>query len=235
MKRILALFALLTLSSISVFAQKTEEGMASFYADKFNGKKTANGETYHHAKKTAAHRTLPFGTIVKVTNLENQKQVIVRINDRGPFKKNRIIDLSKSAAQSLGFVSKGLTKVRIEVVGSLDDFDKPQQQIQNNPKTTSTTPTQKPKTSNLYKLSITKQNKGGFGIQLGSFNDFSSAARMIASFGEKQMPEVLLQIEQKANEEVYKVIAGPWENRFAAEDKKSQFKPAFPGCFIIEL
>ena len=111
--------------STSAFAQNrnyNKTGVASFYADKFEGRTTANGEIYYHAKKTAAHRTLPFGSVVKVTNLESHKIVVVRINDRGPFVDDRIIDLSKSAAQDLNFVSKGLAKVRVELIASTDDL-----------------------------------------------------------------------------------------------------------------
>ena len=98
-------------------AQKVKtEGIASFYADKFVGRTTANGEKYKHNKLTAAHKTLPFGTKVKVTNLSNKKSVVVVINDRGPFVKGRIIDLSKSAAKKLDFINEGITKVRIKVL-----------------------------------------------------------------------------------------------------------------------
>lgn len=97
-----------------------QTGIASFYADKFEGRTTANGEKYHHSKLTAAHKTLPFGTILRVKNLENGKEVTVRVNDRGPFVKERIIDLSKSAARELDFVNKGITKVEIVNIGSLD-------------------------------------------------------------------------------------------------------------------
>lgn len=98
-------------------AQKVKTvGVASFYADKFVGRTTANGDKYKHNKLTAAHKTLPFGTKVKVTNLSNKKTVIVVINDRGPFVKGRIIDLSKSAAKKLDFIDKGITKVSIKVL-----------------------------------------------------------------------------------------------------------------------
>ncbi len=93
---------------------KSETGEASYYADKFVGRSTASGETYQHTKFTAAHRTLPFGTIVKVTNLNNGKTVTVRINDRGPFARGRIIDLSKAAAKQIDMVNAGVAKVRIE-------------------------------------------------------------------------------------------------------------------------
>jgi rare lipoprotein A len=89
-------------------------GKASFYANGFRGNKTANGEQFDKKDFTAAHRSLPFGTIVRVTNLNNGKMVFVKINDRGPFIKNRIIDLSKAAAKQLGLVDSGIGKVKIE-------------------------------------------------------------------------------------------------------------------------
>ncbi len=94
----------------------TLEGIASYYADDFNGKKTANGETYDMNGLTAAHRSLPFGTKVRVTNLENGRQVVVRINDRGPFQLSRIIDLSLGAAKELDMIAKGTAKVKLEVI-----------------------------------------------------------------------------------------------------------------------
>jgi rare lipoprotein A len=93
-----------------------EQGDASYYADDFNGKKTANGETYNMNDLTAAHRTLPFNTKVKVTNTLNSKSVVVRINDRGPFKADRLIDLSLEAAKELDMIGPGTAKVQLEVV-----------------------------------------------------------------------------------------------------------------------
>ena len=94
----------------------TESGKASFYAMKFQSKKTASGELYDKAKKTAAHKKLPFGTKVKVTNTKNSKSVIVKINDRGPFVKGRIIDLSNSAFSSIANLDAGVIEVKIEVI-----------------------------------------------------------------------------------------------------------------------
>lgn len=94
-----------------------QEGNASYYADRYHGKLTSSGERYDQMGFTAAHRELPFGSIVKVTNLENNLSVTVRVNDRGPFKKNRILDLSLSGAQALDMVRNGIAHVRIEVVG----------------------------------------------------------------------------------------------------------------------
>lgn len=91
----------------------TETGYASYYADKYNGRKTSSGEIFRQRKMTAAHRTLRFGTRVKVTNLENGKSVKVRVNDRGPFVAGRVIDLSKSAAKKIDLVRAGVAKVKI--------------------------------------------------------------------------------------------------------------------------
>lgn len=97
-------------------ALEVKTGVASFYADKFDGRKTANGEIFDQDKLTAAHRTYPFGTVVRVINLSNNQSVVVRINDRGPFVKNRLIDLSKSAAKSIGMIASGTANVRTEVI-----------------------------------------------------------------------------------------------------------------------
>ena len=91
-------------------------GVSSFYAEDFHGKLTANGEVYDMYGITAAHKTLPLNTIVRVTNMENDKSIIVRINDRGPFIPGRILDCSYGAALKLGFIAQGTTKVKIEII-----------------------------------------------------------------------------------------------------------------------
>lgn len=94
----------------------TETGIASWYGPDFHGKRTANGERYDQHELTAAHRTLQMPSLVRVTNLENGRSVVVRINDRGPFAHGRIIDVSKRAAELLGFIGKGTARVRLEVL-----------------------------------------------------------------------------------------------------------------------
>ena len=93
-----------------------ESGKASFYAMKYQFRKTASGERFNQYSNTAAHRKLPFGTKVKVTNVKNGKSVVVKINDRGPFVKGRIIDLSRSAFNSIGNTDSGVINVKIEVI-----------------------------------------------------------------------------------------------------------------------
>ncbi|MBX2931624.1 MAG: septal ring lytic transglycosylase RlpA family protein [Chitinophagaceae bacterium] len=114
MKKSTLFFLLVAFVLTSCGKYVTKTGKASYYADKFAGRKTANGEKYQPNEYTAAHKKLPFGTKVKVTNLQNNKTVNVRINDRGPFVAGRIIDLSKAAAKELGILKSGVAKVKIK-------------------------------------------------------------------------------------------------------------------------
>ncbi|GEM_PF-1179208 len=100
-----------------VTASATETGLAAVYSDRLNGKRTASGQIYDRNKLTAAHKTLPFGTQVKITNVKNQKTVTVRINDRGPTQAGRILDISPRAAKALGIRPQGMAEVTAEVVG----------------------------------------------------------------------------------------------------------------------
>lgn len=112
MRRVITILALLL--SFTTPQAQTESGKASFYSKKFTGRKTANGERLHHDSLTCAHRTYPFGTLLKVTNPANGKHVIVRVTDRGPYVKGRIIDLSVRAARELGIIAQGIAPVTVE-------------------------------------------------------------------------------------------------------------------------
>ena len=124
--KLFLLIGLLFFSS-NLFAGDTTEtkskpkilyGTASFYSNSFNGKKTANGEIYSHKKMTAACNVLPLGTWIKVTNLRNGKSVVVKTNDRLHSRMKRVVDLSKEAADKLGYLKSGLTRVKVEVLGN---------------------------------------------------------------------------------------------------------------------
>ncbi len=136
-----------------------QEGVASWYGKKFHRKKTANGEIFNMWDKTAAHKTLPFGTYVKVENLSNQREVVVRINDRGPFVKGRIIDLSYGAAREIGLIGPGVTRVRM--VALLKEVGKI-------------------KSGNTYGPLIMARDlkKGGFTVQVGAFENEAIARRL---------------------------------------------------------
>jgi len=95
---------------------ETQTGLAAYYSHRLQGSRTASGERFNNNALTTAHQTLPFGTKVRVTNVKNNKSVILRVNDRGPTQPNRIVDVSRAAAQRLGFVRAGLTEVKLEVV-----------------------------------------------------------------------------------------------------------------------
>lgn len=110
------LFCAVSGSALAVTVGDTEEGIAAYYSNVFQGRKTASGDRYDKNELTAAHNSFPFGTRLKVTNLDNDKSVIVRINDRGPTTRGRIIDLSRRAAEELGFIRAGLTRVKLEVI-----------------------------------------------------------------------------------------------------------------------
>lgn len=116
----LALFAaLLTILSAPLLAAgpgKVQNGIASYYHDSLHGNKTASGQIYNKNKMSAAHKSLPLGSKVRVTDVRTGKSIVVRVNDRGPFVKGRIIDLSRRAAAELGMIKKGITRVKVEVL-----------------------------------------------------------------------------------------------------------------------
>lgn len=123
----LCLLSVFLFTGVHLFAQDSSKtsakkpkilyGTASFYSNKFNGRKTANGEIYSHKKMTAACNVLPLGTWIKVTNLRNGRSVIVKTNDRLHTRMKRVVDLSGEAARQLGYIKSGLTRVKVEVLG----------------------------------------------------------------------------------------------------------------------
>ena len=127
MNRNVGLFSILLLIVFAVplvCAQEVRQyGNASWYSSSLHGRKTASGECYDKDEYTGAHRELPFGTLIKVKNLNNGKEVIVRVNDRGPFIKSRIIDLSRAAAITLGILTMGTARVSIEVISLPESAD----------------------------------------------------------------------------------------------------------------
>ena len=224
--KIVLLITVILALAYSVNAQKRsydKTGIASFYANKFEGRTTANGEIYYHAKKTAAHRSLPFGSIVKVTNIENNKQVVVRINDRGPFIDNRIIDLSKSAAQDLGFVDKGLSKVRVELIASTNDL--PDTKIN----------THKKETKNIYyKINSELVKPKEKGVQIGSYTDDENVIKLIAELKSKYNENIYVEIAEVKKQKVYRIILGNYNSGAQLNALKKKLSKVYPDCFIVE-
>ena len=117
-KRILLL--LMTTMSLALLCAQTQKGKASYYSKRMTGARTSSGERLHHDSLTCAHRTYPFGTLLRVTNLNNGRDVVVRVTDRGPHGRGRIIDLSWAAAEELDIINHGVAMVRVEVVSGQD-------------------------------------------------------------------------------------------------------------------
>ena len=159
-----------------------ERGIASWYGPKFHGKTTSNGETYDMHGMTAAHTRLPLPTFVRVTNLENGRSTVVRINDRGPFKKNRVIDLSYAAAQKLGIIAKGtgLVEVRAVEAGAAD------------------TP-----------ASMPKPIKGNIYIQVGAYGNPLNADQMKERLSRELGEPVRISLAESNGRTLYRVQAGP--------------------------
>lgn len=246
MKTIILTIALV-LSQIAM--SQTQTGKASYYADSFEGRPTASGEIYKHDKATAAHRNLPFGTKVRVTNLQNNKSAVVTINDRGPFIRGRIIDLSKSIALSLNIEKNGVSAVSVEVVDDnnttqqLEDTPPPPKDDQ--PEIVEKTSKQFEATTNnsnttsppkeFYELSIRKVQPSYFGVQIASYQENANLLRLVNTLNKNNKAEVIVQIKTINDNKVYTVILGQFQKRAKAEAFKTEHLDEYPGAFIVNL
>jgi rare lipoprotein A len=220
----LGLFSILMCLSVLTFAQ-TQTGKASFYADKFEGSPTASGEKYKHSKLTAAHKSLPFGTKVRVTNLANNESVEVVINDRGPYVDGRIIDLSKSAASKLGFVNLGLAEVRVEILDAGDGKSKSQsvsiEQVTVDEK-------------EFYNFEIERLQPKGFGVQIGTYQELVNLMRLSGNLKTSYKKKVTAQVKVINGVKYYSLLLGPVSSRPKAEDLLAELKKKFPDSFIVD-
>jgi rare lipoprotein A len=224
MKRGLLAFVCL-IFSIHVIVAQTQTGKASFYADKFEGSPTASGEKYRHSKATAAHKTLPFGTKVKVTNLANNEFVEVVINDRGPYVEGRIIDLSKSAAETLGFTNQGLAEVRIDVVdhgdlkggGQVVPIDKVSVDEKE-----------------FYDFEIQRNEPKGFGVQIGTYQELVNLMRLADNLKNSYKKQVNVQVKIVNGVKYYSLMVGQFGTRNKATSFIGDVKKKFPDAFIVE-
>lgn len=197
---------------IVLFAQtnSSQEGLASYYADKFQGRKTASGERYHKNKFTAAHKSLPFDTKVKVTNLSNDSSVIVTINDRGPYGKGKIIDLSYCAAKELNFIKKGITKVKLEILSDTSLIDD----------AISSADTVKPYKNSIpsepgaYDFNFNEAELKGYYIQTGAYKDQDALSEEIYNLQKKIAPNfIYIEIIKVKNTIIKRILLGPYEKK----------------------
>lgn len=182
-------------------------GIASWYGPDFHGKKTSNGEIYNMHGLTAAHKTLPMNTVVKVTNLNNSKEVIVRINDRGPFVQGRIIDLSKSAANKINMIATGTAPVKVQVIG----FNG------------STNSTSIP--------SLSSYTGGNFMVQIGAFRNIDGARVYEKNYHGSDGYKAVVKTYRLDNKPIHRVFLTGFRSEDEARDYASSGK--ISGAFIV--
>lgn len=225
MKKLLVLITILFSCAFFTSAQ-VQNGKASFYADKFEGRITASGDKYKHNKLTAAHKTLPFGTKVRVTNLANNQTVEVVINDRGPYVDGRIIDVSKSAAEKLGFVNQGLAEVSIEVTdpgdGRQSDPSIPIGQVSVEEK-------------EFYGFEVARSNPSGFGVQIGTYQELVNLIRLSENLKNSYKKKVVVQVKVIGGVKYYALILGQFPNRVKAVQFRDEVKKKYPDAFIVDF
>ena len=183
----------------------TEKGIASWYGNPYHGRRTASGEVYDMHAMTAAHKTLPFGTVVKVDRRDSGADVTVRINDRGPFIAGRIIDLSYAAAQVIGLDIDGVAPVKIKVVGREDA-----------PLPSSQPPPEAPETDCFW-------------VQIAAFSERDRALRVEAELETGGEVAVILE----GLDELWKVRLGPFDEKQEAERTRNRVTDAWPGANIV--
>lgn len=203
-----------------------QTGKASYYADKFEGQPTASGEKYRHNKLTAAHKTLPFGTRVRVTNLINNATVEVTINDRGPYVDDRIIDLSKAAAEKLGFITQGLTEVKVEVIDPGDGKTSDPVRVIGNVSVDE---------KEFYNFEINRTKPLGFGVQVGTYQELVNLLRLTDNLKKSYQKKVTVQVKIINGIKYYSLILGQFTNREKAEQFKTELQKKFPDSFIVEF
>ncbi|MDX1693160.1 MAG: septal ring lytic transglycosylase RlpA family protein [Ketobacteraceae bacterium] len=183
-----------------------EEGTASWYGEKFAGRFTSSMEPYDPYAMTAAHKSLPLPTYVRVTNLENGRSVIVRVNDRGPFHGTRIIDLSYAAAIKLGYANKGTARVKVEAIDP------------HRPATPKPVMADMPPTAESTDASLLASNSGSeqLYLQAGAFTQLTSAQRLQDQLQVLLNADISIKTEQSENIVIHRVFVGPFHNEQSA-------------------
>lgn len=205
---------------------QSEQGIASWYGYPYHGRRAANGEIYDMEQLTAAHRTLPFGTWVRVRNLSNHRDVDVRIQDRGPFIKDRIIDLSRAAAREIDLIRPGIAEVRVTVI-------EPPKYPPLPSKPPVETPPPPPPSAPATQPVVVAGDLELFGVQIGAFQDRARAerlrARMKESFGAAQI------VERAGAVPVYRVIVGESTEPEGADELRNRLEAEYPASFVVRI
>ncbi|HOC36280.1 MAG TPA: septal ring lytic transglycosylase RlpA family protein [Tenuifilaceae bacterium] len=223
----------------------TQEGVASFYGDEFEGRVTASGERYSHNKATCAHLSIPFGSLVKITNLDNGQTAIVRVNDRGPFVPDRVVDVSRSVAERLGMIPTGVARVKVEVVDANAPLPANQNAIEEVPakpkvgtvKVAGSSSTSKTSTAQgegeFYQLKVTPVKPARYGIQIGSYKEPVNVFKIASDFQKLLKQSMMINVVNVNGEKVYRLLVGGFETRKEAEEVKNKIQNDYPGCFVV--
>ena len=204
---------------------QNQTGKASFYADKFEGRPTASGEKYKHSKLTAAHKTLPFGTKIRVTNLANSQAVEVVVNDRGPYVDGRIVDLSKSAAEKLGFINVGLADVKLEIVDAGDGKSGMEVKVIDRVSVDE---------KEFYDFDLKRLRPKGFGVQIGTYQELVNLMRLTDNLKNSYQKKVTVQVKVINGIKYYSLIVGKFGSRDKADRFLASVKQKYPDAFIAE-
>jgi rare lipoprotein A len=246
MKHIVLLFLVLLFSGFCQAQQYWEAGTCSYYADRVQGRHTASGERYDKYLLTAAHRTLPFNSLVRVTNLKNNKNVVVRIIDRGPYTKDRIMDLSKAAARELGMLGYGVTWVTIESVGmadadSVNAFLEQRKKEAAERKKLKTQPKQKIEkqvdvltTGSFYNQDLVVCNPMGYGIQVGYYGNLINCRSDMHTYQSAYNTSVFMYVGVKNKSKYYRLIMGQFASKESAMNLYQMIIKDFPHSFIVK-
>lgn len=203
-----------------------EVGLASWYGSENHGLQTASGSIYNMHSMSAAHKTLPLGTIVRVTNLENRRTVDLLINDRGPFIGSRIIDLSYGAAQRVGMADKGLAKVHVVAIGTHSAIVAQKAKSRVPSRTAGRTPTKSP-------AKATSVN--GYFVQVGAFSMQNNATEVRDQLRSRGYSGSRIETRSRGGKQLFIVKAGPFSSKNTAQKALSSLKPAYPSSFIAAL
>ena len=240
---------LLVLSPCTVSFGQSEilEGQVSYYHDKFDGRMTASGEVFDQEGMTCAHKTLDFGTMLKVTNLENNLSVTVRVNDRGPFVEGRIVDLTKAAAQKIGLYEMGVCNATVEILSGEQPIATTAEPKTNEPTGTTTIilpkePTTKPIvqkepvdfSSFTYRISVNKDSISGYSIQLGAFSKIENAFKLAEELHSKGFNETFLYKSVTNGNEFYRILYGDFLSGTSAKVFQTQLSEAgYQGILVV--
>jgi rare lipoprotein A len=236
---------------IAIAQQYEEVGECSYYADRVHGRYTASGERYDKYLLTAAHKTLPFNTLVRVTNARNNKTTVVRIIDRGPYSGKRILDISKAAARELDFVSDGLAWVTIEAIG-MANADSVKAALEQRRKDQTEKhlhrpqgkkPVHKSKTvrateeglapKSFYDQDLVSCKPMGYGVQVGYYKSFSGCHSDMHIYQAKYKAVAYIYVESKKNVKYYKLVMGQFAGRESAASLRDEMIRDNPSCFIV--